>query len=164
MERGHDRLEASDNPRKKAIPAEKCASWYPNRVDTVRVIKWKQGKTDTVTGETVYVEADCDSFVKATWDEATKTKLQIKCPPQVIIYRVDTVLDSTTIHAENEARIRALTLHNDALRSDVATANRERDEYKEKVGKWRGRALWTWGILLLLVILVLVWKFFKPKW
>jgi len=156
LDKAHDRLVNSDNPKKQAIPADRCATWYPPVTSTNTVIKYVQGKIDTVTGEPVMVYVDCDSVVMATLDEVAKKHVPVNCPPNKIITHYDTITVTRTIQIENTARIVDLNLK-------LQSATSDRDKFKSEKLKWETRAWWTWGILILLLILVLSFKFLKPK-
>jgi len=100
-----NKAEASKVDDDHAIPAAKCAAWYPVHTKIVtlpaRIIK---GKSDTTVlpGEVRYV--DCDSVKSANGS----SKVVVKCPPAQIVHDIDTVVKETIKLVENTARVHEL--------------------------------------------------------
>jgi hypothetical protein len=151
------------NPKHEEQAAQHCATWYPIKQFTNTVTKTVQGKTDTIAvpGETVYI--DCAEAVKNALDDASKRHIAVKCPPSKVITKNVTVYVHDTTVEENTAQIRAYALQNGVLQADLAAKTAEVDKYKADKRWWEKYALWTWGILLLIVIVRVFWRYITSK-
>ena len=140
-----------------------CAVKYPVKTFTKTVTHTVQGKSDTVTvpGETVY--ADCSEEVIKALDNAARSHVAVKCPPTKIISKHDTTYVHDTTVSENTAQLRACQLKQNEIESYLQATIKEREKYKADKRTWQGRALWTWGILLLLIIVAIVLKWVSSK-
>ena len=112
--------------------------------------KYVQGKTDTLEVPVVYT-VDCDSAIMATLDEAARHHVKCPpCPPSTV--RIDTVYqhDSVTvIDPVTEIRLNA------AIKQLLpATIN---------AAKWKGRAMYGWGLFIILLLLVAIVEILRLK-
>lgn len=149
FKRRFDNLAHGDNPKKALIPASKCALEYPVKTFTKTVVKTVAGKSDTVV-----MQGKADTVIQ-------KGDTIIYTPIIKIVYRTDTNFIHDTSVEENTAALRAKELQVNAIASDLKAKTVEADKYKAEKRSWQGRALWTWGILLLLIVLWLIKKFGK---
>jgi hypothetical protein len=117
--------------------AQYCAGAYPVKDSTV----YLHGQTtvvhhtDTIPGDSIPCPVE-----KGTLNQGTP--VYVHCPPST--HTIDTITrtDTTVLYRENTARVAALT--------GQLAVNTDRAEKAENGrGKWRLRALITWGILAL---------------
>ncbi len=130
--------------------AKHCAVWYPVKDSIHERITYRTGKPIILPGETKY--ANCDSAYKAALGEAARTgkrivvpRVAVPCPPSTITH--DTVYNEKVVYSENTALVTAQA-------ADIAV-------YKTGFYKWRSRAIWAFGFLLLGVIALLVWGYYR---
>ncbi len=148
-----------------------CAVKFPIKTSTKTVTKYMPGKTILVPGETVYMDYNCDSAVKAQMDlfvangqkgtnqKGTNPKY-IKIP--VPVYeRVDTNSIVETIIKESSSKLFIANHKIAVITHDLSAQTAETNKYKDSTSNWRGRALWTWGVLLVLLIGLVALKYFK---
>lgn len=117
------------------LTANRCASWYPIKIDTVYGEAVVKRTVDTILGETIFI--NCDSLTASSkTNTGTVFNLQripVKCPPSVYIH--DSIEKPVYIVKENTAALRAATL--------------ERDSFKKSLATWQTSAL-ILGCLLIL--------------
>lgn len=98
MDKAHSRYEV--------IAAQRCANWYPIKIDSVQgETVYLPGQPIITPGETKFV--NCDSIKKDPGNTNT-SKVRVDCPPSQL--RVDTVLKPYYITKENTAAKRELEL------------------------------------------------------
>jgi len=131
--------------KRMAVPADRCAVWYPPVTTTKEVIRYTKGRIDTVQGSDIYYYVDCDSAIQATLDEASRKHIAVK-GATVYITRTDTMTDTVTILRENTARIVAQGYQ-------IQQITKDSTKYQGNADYWRKRCLITWGILAVLIII-----------
>lgn len=132
----------------KAVPAERCASWYPVKETTKTVVTTKSVRdTITLKGETVY--ADCSEAVTSALDDAARKRIPVKCPDISYVEFHDTVTVTDSVFRENTASVTALTLELDKAQKDKTKAVAA----KSFVTKWAVYS--SFAALALLVLFIL---------
>ena len=162
-----------DSPRIGRI-AEKCALLFPVIESDSSKVRYLPGKPYAVPGETQYINADCSDAIKAALDDAAKgivNKEPVIIKVRVPVYKqVDTAelvkiitKKSTADIVAAQGRNNALQQQNNAIAGDLKAMTADKDQYKAEKKSWQARALWTWGILVVVILIRLCWSYIKSK-
>ena len=110
--------------------------------------RYVQGKTDTVNVAAAYT-VNCDSAIMATLDEASRKRVKCPdCPPSTV--RVDTFIRDS-LH----------TIIDPLTQAQLNKAQKQLLPAVENGVKWKSRALWGWGLFILLVLLFIAEQVLK---
>lgn len=116
--------------------ATACGDLFPVKVEREVETIYVKGETDTIEGETIFV--DCSE---------TKEVVKVPCPPSY--YRVDTFTKTEKEVIENTAKVVGLQEQNNDLISTNKRLKRQNQQMK--------------GVLALIVALLVLYFFVKPK-
>lgn len=114
--------------------AEYCANAFPVRDSIIYNPGQIVHKLDTQ-----YLPGDSVPCPPAVGQVETKL-IYVKCPPTKIITDSVFIHDTTTVIRENMAKVSAMQQQNAVLTNEF-----------EKAKPWKGRAIWTWVILAVLI-------------
>lgn len=117
--------------------AKYCAKAFPVRDSII----YQKGEA-IIKSDTTYLEGDSIPCpVLTNYDKTKKGKpVYVHCPPSKIIHDSVFVHDTVTVIRENTAKVKA-------QQGRITLLIHEVEKYKP----WKGRALWTWGILSVLI-------------
>lgn len=149
------KADKSKDPRKQAIPAEKCHLWYPV-VSSIKIdTQYLPGKPMPSDIDFVYVPYDCDSFQKAIKETGGKkgTKAQVKAP---VYTRVDTLAIIKEIKARDSAQAAAQALIIKACDQESKEKDKKIAKNAENVARLTGQRNWGWGLLGLLILALIL--------
>lgn len=150
--------------------AKYCAEKWPVKEKATIKTVYKPGKRVQVPGETVYVEVNCDSIVKAQSNSHQISKSTVVKVP--VYLQVDTsAIESNTIR-ENVAALAAkdnkydslsksLTRKNDSLNALVIKKGEKLETTEATFKSCRSKLYWTWGIMVALLLGLVGYKIIK---
>lgn len=149
------KADKSKDPRKQAIPAEKCHLWYPVVSSTKIDTQYFPGEPIPSETEFVYVPYDCDSFQKAVKETGGKkgTKAQVKAP---VYTKVDTIAIIKEIKARDSAQAAAQALIIKACDQESKEKDKKIAKNAENVARLTGQRNWGWGLLGLLILALIL--------
>jgi hypothetical protein len=107
-----------------SVMSNACASLYPNKIETIKEITYREGKVDTVW-EDIYL--DCDTVTEVVWKDRI---VKVEVPKK--IKQVDTIVDYQYHVVENTALVTSIKLKNDSLISQVHLSKMDAGESKSK--------------------------------
>lgn len=116
---------------------------FPTK-DSISVdIRYLEGKTDTIKGETIYV--NCDSIAKENGGKAGVVSKP--CPPST--HRVDTLIKDSIITVTDNREITALSKEVDNHKQDKLKA-------ENKANLWQKTGIAFMALFLLMVVLLII--------
>jgi ribosome-binding factor A len=107
-----------------SVMSNACASLYPNKIETIKEITYREGKVDTIW-EDLYL--DCDTITEVVWKDRI-----VKVQVPKIIKKVDTIIDHQYHSVENTALVTSVKLKNDSLISQVYLSKMDASESQSK--------------------------------
>ena len=113
-----------------------CASLYPNKVETIKELIYKEGSVDTIW-EDLYL--DCDTITEVVWKDRI-----VKVQVPKIIKKVDTLIDHQYHSVENTALVTSLKLKSDSLLSQVVSSQMDANEAQSR------SKLYFWIVIILI--------------
>lgn len=126
-----------------AVSSDYCSIHYPCKDSVSERVEYREGTTTTVH----------DSLIEQLHDTLTNTNTRTVIRT-VTVTHVDTVERDRVIYQSDKALQISLGLK-------LAASVQQAKDYQATAVKWRGRCLWTWGILVALIALIAVLKYLK---
>lgn len=151
----------STKEKNKETPASKCHSWFPVQT-TKETIKetFIPGEQVMVPGETVLVpiSIDCDSLSRTLGKNKPGKQIVYVSTPRYV--QVDTQQIVKEVQKKDVAEVSMWQTRWEGMVKEKEAIAAQQDIIKNKTKNWQLAAIWTWGILILVLIAgVLLRKF-----
>lgn len=137
--------------------ADSCAKWYPIQTDSVKtIIKYKEGESVIIPGETQYVSINCDSIVAEEVNKKSNIPSHAIYIPVEGKLRVDTFYRTITNYVENAA-------YKVMLRDSILNEQKDNREINTKLNSVKKTRNKLWLAVIALTAIAGLQQYLKVK-